>query len=112
MDCTDSRVLFDNTKRETDRMKKIQSSQRQSIQTQSLQRKDEYAWKGSYTIEAAIILPVILLFLVHVAELAVEIYQAVQDTVSMCEQIKQEDPSEVVRMLLFGKEIVEEITCR
>ncbi len=93
-------------------MKKTQSAQIRSLHARRLQRKDEYAWKGSYTIEAAIILPVILIFLVHVVELAVENYQAAQDTVSLCEQMKPDDPLEVVRMLLFGKEIVEEITCR
>ena len=93
-------------------MKKTQSAQIRSLHVRRLQRKDEYAWKGSYTIEAAIILPVILIFLVHVVELAVENYQAAQDTVSLCEQMKPDDPLEVVRMLLFGKEIVEEITCR
>lgn len=67
------------------------------------------AWKGSYTVEAAVIMPVIVFIIAAILQLSFDNYRQVVLQTEICQEMEMPQPVKTVRFLLFGREIAEEI---
>jgi hypothetical protein len=65
--------------------------------------------RGSYTVEVAILMPLILFIIMAFISIGIEEYQVVLASIAESEKMKPQGAAEKVRLLLFCENVLEEL---
>lgn len=65
--------------------------------------------KASYTVEAAIIMPIVMLTVALIINVGIIKYNETQETIAECMEEEPPDAVGRVRLLLFSEDVLEEL---